>query len=297
MSRSLEELAIWVVELAKSRGATGSECTASEGNHFSVGVRLGEVETLTEAGSRAIGVRLLVGQHTGSAYTSDLTDDGLSAMVDSALELAKITTEDPFAGLPDAALLGKIDIDLQLFSEDLASLTTDWKIDQARAAEAAALAFDERIANSEGGSFDSTTGTRAFANSLGFSGSYASGSCSLSAVPVAKQGDAMERDYWHTSARSAAKLESAESVGRRAAERAVRRLGARKVATQKAPIILRASHRALACRAFVRCGEWRRCTPGRDFSRQQVGRADRHIEVDSDRRCHHPGTLRVEPFR
>ncbi len=237
MSESLEEIANQVVELARQRGASASECTASEGSHFSVSVRLGEIETLTEAGSRAIGVRVLAGLHTGSAYTSDLTGDGLSQMVDSALELAKITTEDPFAGLPDASQLGKVEGDLQLFSDDVAALTTDWKIEQARAAEAASLSYDERITNSEGGSFNSTTGLRAFANSLGFSGSYRTGSCSLSAVPVAKQGDSMERDYWHSSARSAASLESAADVGRRAAQRAVRRLGARKVATQRAPVI------------------------------------------------------------
>lgn len=234
---TLEDLAGKVIDAARQRGATGAECTASEGEHFSVAVRMGEVETLKEAGSRAIGLRVLVGKHTGSAYTSDLTAEGIEQMVGSAMELAKITTEDPFAGLPDAQDLGKLDADMKLFSESVERLGTEYKIEQARAAEAAALAFDPKITNSEGGSFDNTVGKTVFANSLGFFGSYRASSCSLSAVPVAKDGDSMERDYWYTVARGIEGLEKAEDVGMRAAQRAIRRLGARKVATQKVPVI------------------------------------------------------------
>jgi PmbA protein len=200
-------------------------------------VRLGEVETLTEAGSRGAGLRVLAGKRVGSAYTSDLTEDGIRRMVDSALELSTITTEDPFAGLPAEADLGSIDVDLQLFSPTVAGLSTDWKIEQAQAAEAAAFAVDKRIANSEGASFSTHLGQTVFANSLGFAGGYKTSSCSLSAVPVAKDGSSMERDFWFSIARSADKLEPADYVGRRAAERALRRLGARKAPTQKAPII------------------------------------------------------------
>lgn len=234
---SLERLAEHIVGMARERGATGSECTASEGEHFSVGIRMGEVESLTEAGSRAVGVRVLVGRHTGSAYTSDITDEGVQRMVDSAMELAKITSEDPFAGLPEAADLGQIDTDLKLFCRSVEQLDTDDKIAMAKAAEAAALAYDPRITNSEGSSFDNNIGRTVFANSLGFLGSYRTSSCSLSAVPVAKQGESMERDYWYTSGRGLEGLEKPEDVGRRAAQRAIRRLGARKVNTQKVPVV------------------------------------------------------------
>jgi PmbA protein len=233
----MEELALRVIQMALDGGATAAECTVSEGDQFSVNVRMGEVETLTEAGSRGAGLRVLEGKRVGSAYTSDLTDEGIRQMVASALELAKITTEDPFSGLPDASDLGRIDTDLALFSPTVAELSTEWKIEQAKAAEAAAFAVDERITNSEGASFDTHLGYSVFANSLGFVGGYKTSSCSLSAVPVAKNGTSMERDFWFSIAREAGKLEPAELVGRRAAERALRRLGARKVPTQKVPVI------------------------------------------------------------
>jgi PmbA protein len=234
----IRQLAEDVIQMALRGGASAAECTVSEGDQFSVSVRMGDVETLTEAGSRGIGLRVLDGKRVGSAYTSDMTEDGIGRMVDSALQLSKITTEDPFAGLPAPDDLGSYKADLELYSPSVADLPTAWKIEQAKKAEAAAFAVDPRITNSEGASFDTHLGNTAFANSLGFCDSYRSSSCSLSAVPVAKQGEAMERDYWHTIGRSAEALEAPEQVGRRAAERALRRLGARKVQTQKVPVIL-----------------------------------------------------------
>jgi PmbA protein len=198
---------------------------------------MGEVETLTEAGSRGIGLRVLDGRRVGSAYTSDLTDEGVRRMVESAVALCRITTEDPYAGLPDEADLGQIDSDLKLYRPSVAELPADWKIEQAKAAEAAALAADPRIVNSEGGSFSTHISRTVFGNSLGFLGSYRSSSCSISAVPVAKDTGSMQRDYWYSLARDAEGLEKPEDVGRRAAECALRRLGARKVPTQRVPVI------------------------------------------------------------
>jgi PmbA protein len=240
-AESLETIAADAVRLALAGGATGAECTISEGEEFSVGVRMREIENLKEAGSRGAGIRVLIGekgaQRGGSSYTSDLSPEGVRTMVKQALELAKITSVDPFAGLPEPGDLGKLEADLKLYDEAIEHMETEWKIDQALRAEKAALDFDPRIQLSEGASFDSHIGRRVFANSLGFVGSYRTSSCSLSVVPVAKSGDAMERDYWHTSARSAAGLESPEKVGRIAAERTIRRLNARKVPTQKVPVI------------------------------------------------------------
>jgi PmbA protein len=234
---ALPDIARSVVRQALEGGASEAECTISEGEEFSASVRMGEVETLKEAGSRGVGLRVLIGRRMGSSYTSDLTPEGIRQMVRSALDLAALTTEDPHAGLPDASELGSVEGDLQLFSEDVAKLPAERKIDAARRAEAAALAFDPRIANSEGGSFDSNIGGRVFANSRGFTGAYRSTYCSIAAVPVARQNGAMERDFWYTMARDFAGLEDAESVGRTAAARAIRRLGAVKVETQRVPVI------------------------------------------------------------
>jgi len=231
------ELASKAVRLALDRGASNAECTLSEGEEFSASVRMRSLETLKDAGSRGAGLRLLLGRQVGSSYTSDLSSEGLRKLVDSALEIAAISTEDPHAGLPDPSELGSLAGDLQLYSDDVSRVDTQQRIDQALEAEDAALSADPRITNSEGASFDAYNGARAFANSRGFVGSYRMSSCSLSATPVARQGESMERDYWYSYARSYAKLESPASIGRRAAERALRRLGSRKVPTQKVPVI------------------------------------------------------------
>ena len=233
----LEQLAADAVKRALSGGATDAECTISEGEEFEASIRMREVENLKEAGSRGAGIRVLVGQHTGSAYTSDLSRDGMDTMVSKALELAAITTEDPHAGLPEDGELGSLKCELELYDDAIAGMATEWKVDQARTAEAAALAFDPRIENSKGASFESYLGMRVFANSRGFLGSYRTSSCGLAVQPVAKQNGSTERDYWYTSSRSASRMEGAEEVGRRAAERALRRLNPRRVATQKAAIV------------------------------------------------------------
>jgi PmbA protein len=237
MSENLQEMAIAATRRAMELGATGAECTISEGEEFSVNIRMREVENLKQAGSRGAGIRVLVGNLTGSSRTSDLTAQGIETMVRGALDLARITTPDPHAGLPDPSDLGRFSIDLKLYDDSVAGIETEWKIAQATRAEEVALAADPRITNSEGASFDSYLGSRVFANSLGFTGEYWTSSCGLSVVPVAKQDGSMERDYWSSSARQVSRLESPEEVGRRAAERALRRLNPRKVPTQKVPVI------------------------------------------------------------
>jgi len=233
----LLELATGTVQQALAAGAADAECTVAEGEEFSANIRMREVESLKEAGSRGAGLRILAGKRAGSAYTSDLSPDGVRQMVRSAIELADITTEDPYQGMPDPEELGAIDDDLRMYSDDVAGLQTAAKIDMARRAEEAALTADPRITNTEGASFDSHLGRHVFANSRGFAGEYRTSYCSLSAVPVARQGDAMERDYWFSMARRFAGLEKPEDIGRIAAQRAVRRLGAVKVETQRVPVV------------------------------------------------------------
>jgi PmbA protein len=233
----LAELAAETVQQAIEAGASDAECTISESNEFSATVRMRELESLKQAGSRGAGLRIMIGRRTGSAYTSDLSAEGMRRMAASALELASITSEDPHAGLPEAAELGTFPGDLQLYCGDVERLETPFRIDLARAAEAAALDADPRINNSEGASFDSRVGRRGFANSRGFVGEYHTSYCALGATPVAREGDSMERDYWTSMARSFAGLEPAEYIGRTAATRVLRRLGARKVETQRVPVI------------------------------------------------------------
>ncbi len=233
----LLELAQDVVARALRAGATDAECTIAEGDEFSANVRMRELENLKEAGSRGAGLRILRGKHTGSSYTSDLSTAGVEQLVKAAIELADITTEDPHAGLPEPGEFGTIPGDLVLYSPDVETLDTAVKIETAKRAEEAALSADPRIFNSEGASFDTHLGRHIFANSRGFSGEYRSSYCSLSTVPVAKDGESMERDYWYTMARGFSGLESPEAVGRKAAQRALRRLKPVKVATQKVPVI------------------------------------------------------------
>src|ERR1700722_6024540 len=231
------ELASETVRLALELGATEAECTLAEGEEFSAQVRMRALETLKDAGSRPAGLRVLVGQRVGSAHTSDLSSAGARQMVESALAIAAISTEDPFADLPDAAELGVLAGDLQLYSDDIQHIDTSGRIQAALEAEEAALSWDPRITDSDGAAVSAYGGARVFANSRGFLGSYRTSSCSLSATPVAREGDAMERDFWYSAARSHSRLESPAAVGRRAAQRTVRRLGARKVLTQKVPVI------------------------------------------------------------
>lgn len=234
---NLSDVAAGVVQQACAAGAQDAECTISEGEEFSAGVRLGEVEKLKQASSRGAGLRILVGKRTGSAYTSDLSPEGLRQLTRAALELAEVTTEDPFADLPDRETLGSLTQDLELYHDDVRQMETGAKIELARRAEAAALSADPRVTNSDGGSCGTHLGRRAFANSRGFAGEYRSSYCSVSAVPIASQDGKMERDYWYNTARSAAKLESPEYVGKKAAERVVRRLGAVKMETQRVPVV------------------------------------------------------------
>lgn len=238
----LRQLAADVMARALRAGASDAEVIVREGDEFSTAVRLGEVETLKESGSRGIGLRVFLaaanGQRVASTSSSDFTAEGLEHLVSGAIALARVTSEDPFAGLADDIEYGQLTADLQLYHEDVYSLPTEQRIEYARRTEAAALAADTRIQNSEGGSFDAATGRKVLANSRGFVGEYRSSHCSISTSPIAigASGE-MQRDYWYSSARTLAKLDSPESVGQEAARRTLRRLDARRVPTQCVPLI------------------------------------------------------------
>jgi PmbA protein len=199
---------------------------------------MGQVETLQESGSRGLGLRVFLGTRSASASTSDLTPEGIRQLVDGALALAKVTEEDPFTGLPEAAEFGAVEGDLHLCYDDVYSLPGLERIEWARRAEAAALGADPRITNSDGGSFNAATGRMVLANSRGFVGGYRTSYAGVSVAPLAMDANGqMQRDGWWSSARRLADLESPESIGKEAARRTLRRLGARRVPTQRVPIV------------------------------------------------------------
>jgi PmbA protein len=240
----LRQLAEEAVDRALRLGATDAEAVAVESEEFAVNVRLGQVDQLTESGSRALGLRVFFagadGQRTASTSTSDLSAEGVTRIIHSAVELAKVTGADPFAGLPDREAFGSNDADaLALYFNDVDAIPPAERIDIARRCEAAAMAYDARIQNSSGADFDASSSFRVMVNSRGFSGSYRRSYCGFSVTPIAQDASgAMQRDYWYSSARTARLLEDPEAIGRIAAQRSLRRLGARRVPTQHCPVVL-----------------------------------------------------------
>jgi PmbA protein len=239
----LHLLAEEVVGRALRAGATDAEAVGFESEEFAVKVRLGQVEQLTESGSGALGLRVFFaadgGQRTASTSTSDLSPDGIARLVSGAVELAKVTGADPFAGLPERESFGSNDAEsLALYFDDVDQIPAAERIEIARRCEAAAMAVDTRIQNSSGADFDASSARRVMVNSRGFTGEYRRSYCGFSVTPIAQDASgAMQRDYWYTSSRTSRLLDTPENVGRKAAERALRRLGARQVSTQQCSVV------------------------------------------------------------
>jgi PmbA protein len=237
----LKQLASEVLAKALKAGATDAEAVVHEGDEFSALVRLGQVETLKESGSRAVGLRVFIAsgnsQRTASTSSSDFSNESIARLVDGAVTLARITSEDPFAGLPEAHEFGKLDGDLHLYFDDVNEMPPAERIEIARRTEAAAMAYDTRIQNSGGGDFDTATSHKIMMNSRGFVGEYRRSYCGFSASPIAQDEKGMQRNYWFSNARTVTKLENPEEIGQEAARRTLKRLGARQVKTQKAPVI------------------------------------------------------------
>jgi PmbA protein len=234
----LRSLAEEILGRALRAGATDAEVVAYEAEEFAAEVRLGEVETLKESGSRAIGLRVFNGLRTASTSSSDLTREGLERLVDGAIALAKMTGEDPFAGLPAESEFGQLPGDLGLFFDDVEAMPPAERIEIARRCEAAAMGYDPRIQNSGGGDFDTATTRRVLVNSRGFLGESARSYCGFSTAPIAHdERGRMQRNYWSSSARTTHLLDSPEAVGHIAAQRTLRRLGARPVKTQRVPVV------------------------------------------------------------
>lgn len=236
----LREIATDILRYARKRGASACETDVSEGFGQSVGVRKGEVETIEYNRDKGVGVTVYVGQQRGYASTSDFSKKALKATVEAALSIARFTAPDPCAGLADAALMAreKDMPDLDLFHP--------WTIDVneaialAQRCEDAAFAVDAKITNSEGANTSIQQSHFVSANSHGFIGGYATTRHGLSCSVIAGEGDGMQREYWYDSRRDPADLASPEDIGRLAGERALARLGAKKIRTCEVPVIFEA---------------------------------------------------------
>jgi PmbA protein len=231
------ELLTDVLGRARARGATEADGFLIEEQHFSASVRLGQVDTVKHSREQRLSLRVFAGKASAAASTSDLSRDSLERVVDEATALARVTSEDPHAGLPEPSDLIDGVPDLELQERDAEDLPPEAKIEVARCAEAAALESDPRITNSEGAEYWDRRARYVYATSHGFARGYATTAFGLSVSPVASASGEMQRDYWHSAARHRAALEDPLEVGRTAARRALRRLGARKVKTTEVPVI------------------------------------------------------------
>jgi PmbA protein len=245
------DLLLDVLRRATARGATAADGFLVEERHFSATVRLGEVETVTHAHDRRLSLRVFAGRASAASSTSDLSLASLERLVDEATALARATAADPHAGLPDPASLIEHVPDLDLVDREAAEPSPEEKIDTARRAEAAALEADPRIANSEGAEYWDRRARYTYATASGFAGSYETSAFGVSVSPVARRDGEMQRDAWYSMARKRARLEDPAAVGRTAAGRALRRLGARKVPTAEVPVVFDPETAASLVRALA----------------------------------------------
>jgi len=230
----LTDLVSFALEEARRQGASQSEVDASVSRGLSVSVRLGEVDTVEYQRDRGLAVTVYFGKRKGSASTADLGRAAVLETVGKACAIARYTAEDPYAGLIEPEALARDIPDLDL--DHPWELTPERAIEIARDCEAAGLAVDARIRNSEGGSVGSQRHSGVYGNSLGFLAGYSATSHSVSCSLIAEEAGEMQRDHWYTVARDPADLEDTAGVGRIAGERALARLGARRLTTRKAPV-------------------------------------------------------------
>jgi PmbA protein len=223
---------------ARAAGATQAEADCSLQQGLNVTVRLGEVETIEYQRDRALGITVYLNGAKGSASSADLRPDAVRQIVAKACSIARHTTRDEYAGLADATDMAREIPDLDLYHPW--ELTPEQAIEKARECEAAGMAVDRRITNSEGATLSAHRGVRVYGNTHGFLAGYPSSSHSISCVLLAQDENGMQRDYWYTASRSPAELDDLAQVGRRAGERAVARLGARQLSTRKAPVLFAA---------------------------------------------------------
>lgn len=267
---TLKQITEDILAQAAKAGATGCEAEVNQGFGQSVTVRLGQVETIEYNRDKGLGVTVYFGHKRGHASTSDFSPQAIRDTVDKAVTIARYTAEDEYAGLPEPELLARDVPDLDLYHPW--DLSADDAVELARACEAAALAVDPRINNSEGATVSTQESVFVFGNSLGFIGGYPSSRHGISCAVIAESESGMQRDYWYTSARDRADLEPAEAVGRRAGERTLRRLDARKPRTCQVPVIFEAPVATGLIASFVSAVSGGNLYRGTSFLLDSLGR-------------------------
>ena len=234
----LQQIARDILNQAKQGGASACEANVSDGFGQTVTVRQNAVETIEYNRDKGLSVTVYIGDKHGNASTSDFSTQAISDTVAAALSIAQHTAEDNCAGLADADLLAKSFPDLDLYHPW--SLSVEQAIQLAHDCEAAAFAVDKRITNSEGASISLGETQFVYANSLGFMGGYPLTRHSIGCAVIAQLNDAMQRDYWYSVAREPADLEPIANIGKKAGERTIARLGAKKIATCEVPVLFEA---------------------------------------------------------
>jgi PmbA protein len=232
-----QELGREVLAIAKNKGASAGDLVMAESDSFFVTVRMGEVEKISQAGEKRLGLRLFLGHSSASASTSDISKKSIEKLVDDTVTMARATAQDPDGGLPAVEMLARDLPELDLLDDSARNVSVDEKIQIALDTEKSALALDARITNSEGAEFSNQYGRVIYVSSHGFAGEYSGSTFGKSVSPVAQYNGTMQRDYWYSSNRKFAKLESSSHVGEKAAKRVLRRLGGRKVKTCELPIV------------------------------------------------------------
>ena len=293
-SERLQSLAAEVLALARAGGATAAETEISQAVGQNVGVRLGEVETIEYNRDKGAGITVYLGQARGHVSTADLSPEALAAAVDKALTIARYTAPDPCAGLAESDLLARQWGELELYFPW--ALPAEEAIELARACEGAALAVDPRIKNSEGANVSVHRAEFVYANTAGFSGGYRSSRHGISCAVIAGNGEGMQRDHWYSSARAATDLESATAVGRRAGERALRRLGAKKLGTRQVPVLYEAPVAASLLGHFVAAASGGNLYRKASFLLDQEGREIFSPLVNLAERPHLPRGPASAPF-
>jgi len=276
MNENPLSLASDIVDKARRLGADEVDAYVVSSTESSVQVRRGVVERIVDAGSHAVGIRVIKDKRTAICSTADLTPQAIEQLVRDAVEMASISEPDEYAGLPerDDLAFGNHP-GLGMYDEQIEALTTEEMRDLALRMEASMFDHDKRVTNSDGAEMGVTRGQVALANSLGFGGSYIGTQAALSIEAICDDADGKKRnDYWFSAERTLRRLESPEDVGRKAAERAVAKIGARKVATTAVPVVWESTvaHALLHILAEAVSGEalYRRSTFLAEFEGQQV---------------------------
>ena len=224
-----------LLDEAKRQGASASEAGLSQENGLTVSARLGDVETIEHHCGQGLGITVYFDQRKGSASTTDLSPESIRETVSAACSIARYTSEDEFSGLPEKDLLATEFPDLDL--NHPWGISVDDAITLAIECEDAARNYDAEISNSEGASVNTHQGIHVMGNSLGFLHGFTSTRHSLSCSVLAQRGESMQRDYWYSVARNALNLEAASEIGKKAAQRAIRRLQGRTLSTRQCPVL------------------------------------------------------------